>query len=165
MSALSDELVLEHFGDPKEYVRDDGDVAPTWPQSILEYVAMPAPLPLGWDPNKLVTQIRCHRRIVPMLGGALSNVYQAGLWDKLRTFDGCYNWRTQRGSQARLSRHAWGIALDFDASHNRQGHPPQMPAAIVECFEREGFFWGGRFRGSRVDGMHFEASDVARLAP
>ena len=108
--------------------------------------------------------VRWHRRGAEQLRRAWAEVGKAGLLGLVRTWDGSWNPRRMRGSQA-LSRHAWGIAFDINAAWNGLG---QVPAAVgktgsvrelVPLFERHGFCWGGRWE-SRPDGMHVE---LARL--
>jgi hypothetical protein len=40
-----------------------------------------------------------------------------GLYRELRTYDGCFVVRKQRGSNA-ISTHSWGLAVDFNAAWN-----------------------------------------------
>jgi hypothetical protein len=77
-----------------------------------------------------------------------------GLWARLRTYDGGYAWRTQRGSTSKLSMHAFGAALDFDAATNKLGRKGDMDLGVVAAFEASGWTWGGRF--GRYDFMHFQ---------
>lgn len=76
---------------------------------------------------------------------------------------GTFNWRPIAGSPKR-SAHSFGIALDINVARSAywQWQKPaqpiawrnQIPAAIVEAFEAEGFIWGGRWY--HYDTMHFE---------
>lgn len=78
---------------------------------------------------------------------------------------GAYAWRTVAGTH-RPSAHAFGIAVDIDASASdywrwagpRGGAIPtyrnRIPLEIVRIFERHGFIWGGKW--SHFDTMHFE---------
>ncbi len=57
----------------------------------------------------------------------------------------------------RVSCHAWGVAFDVNAATNKQNtYRGDIPTAFINQFEREGFLWGGRFRGDENDPMHFE---------
>jgi hypothetical protein len=58
------------------------------------------------------------------------------------------------GGHQRLSRHAWGGALDINTSGNCFGCTPHQPRRLVKIMRRWGFFWGGTF--PTPDGMHFE---------
>jgi hypothetical protein len=59
-----------------------------------------------------------------------------------------------------IAHHAWGSAIDLNASANPQGLPPHQDRRLVSIFERWGFTWGGRWLVP--DGMHFE---LLRLLP
>src|SRR3712207_3383582 len=69
-------------------------------------------------------------------------------------YAGCYAPRRIPGSGS-LSLHAWGLAVDINASDNPQGAEPTMDPRIVAAFEDAGFTWGGRWP-TAPDGMHFE---------
>ena len=84
---------------------------------------------------------------------ALSCVMLEGVWDKIESYDGCYNHRNKRGRRD-LSEHAYGTAIDINASTNQMGDTPSIHPTIVACFEDAGFEWGGRWQVP--DGMHFE---------
>lgn len=71
---------------------------------------------------------------------------------------GSYNCRTIAGSK-KLSAHAYGLAIDINASKNPHTFPPQglvtnMPQAFVSLFTSNGWGWGGNWRSSK-DAMHF----------
>jgi hypothetical protein len=101
--------------------------------------------------------VRCHRRIIPMLRGALHELADrglAGLIDPAQ-YGGCYSPRfLNRSPAAGLSHHAWGVALDLNVAQNPYGAEPRMDRRVVEVFERWGFTWGGRWLVP--DAMHFE---------
>jgi hypothetical protein len=145
------------FGDPRRFYVDGGlDVSGDWPGGILCSLPLPAPLPLSWELTRLVSRIRCHSILSPILGRVLAEIHDAGLWPGLRDFGGCYQWRLQRGG-SKLSTHSWGIALDFRVSTCQLGTPGDMPQAIVEAFEGAGFQWGGRWL--RPDPQHFQFAE------
>jgi len=103
-------------------------------------------------------EARCHLRIVADLRAALAAVAGAGLGGAIdvanaNTYGGCYNPRYSRISGF-LSRHAYGMAIDFNTTTNCQGCVPRMNCDVVRIFRRHGFAWGGNFR--QPDGMHFE---------
>lgn len=69
---------------------------------------------------------------------------------------GGYNLRNIRGS-SRLSQHAWGNAIDINPTDNPQGgNKSDMPANVGQLAAKWGLKWGGTFRGSDYDPMHFE---------
>jgi poly-gamma-glutamate capsule biosynthesis protein CapA/YwtB (metallophosphatase superfamily) len=81
----------------------------------------------------------------------------------LRRFAGTFVWRKIAGTN-RQSAHSYGVSIDLDTSVSaywRWQRPPaplrwrnQIPQAIVDAFEAEGFIWGGRW--FHYDTMHFE---------
>lgn len=81
----------------------------------------------------------------------------------LTNIGGTFIWRRIARSK-NLSAHAFAIAIDLnvDRAHywrwTRRGEPlrwqNQVPQAIVDAFEAEGFIWGGRW--VHYDTMHFE---------
>lgn len=116
----------------------------------------------------IVGETRCHRMVVPYIRAALDEVDRSGLAAELDRSDfqlagGCYNPRFNRGADPgySLSRHTWGIAIDFNPSTNRYGDVPTLPLEIVEIFRRWGFSWGGTW--TVPDGMHFEWSRLPRV--
>ncbi|MEX2655100.1 MAG: M15 family metallopeptidase, partial [Acidimicrobiia bacterium] len=75
-------------------------------------------------------QFRCHRLVMPYIEGALAELEASGLADEIDSEDfqlagGCYNARLARGGDLdrgfALSRHSWGIAIDFNPSTNGFG--------------------------------------------
>ena len=65
------------------------------------------------------------------------------------------NWSTD--PEASISCHAWGIAFDIDWHLQPYGSttgPIYDHPAWIDCFERRGWTWGGRF--STPDPHHFE---------
>src|SRR6266536_1967232 len=76
-------------------------------------------------------------------------------------YAGCYAARVIAGDPGpTIAHHAWGSAIDLNASANPQGLPPRQNPRLVRIFERWGFTWGGRWLVP--DGMHFE---LLRLRP
>jgi D-alanyl-D-alanine carboxypeptidase len=109
----------------------------------------------------IVGVTRCHRMVVPYIRAALDEVERSGLAGELDRADfqisgGCYNPRLNRGADPgySLSRHSWGIAVDFNPTTNPYGGEPTLAPEVVEIFKRWGFSWGGGW--SVPDGMHFE---------
>ena len=97
----------------------------------------------------------CHRLVVPRFQAAFGKIVEKGLHASLRTFDGCFNPRRMRGSDS-WSTHSWAIAIDIDAPWNRFGQTSfEMSEEVAQCFEEEGFIWGGRWH-RKPDAMHFQ---------
>src|SRR6266545_208327 len=137
----------------------------------------PQPAPGGWitiDPawvnRHIVTaavpilgRVTCNRAIIPQLRGALAEVVRRGLAHLVNPADyaGCYAARVIAGDPGpSLAHHAWGSAIDLNATANPQGAPPHQDPRLVSVFERWGFTWGGRWLVP--DAMHFE---LLRLQP
>lgn len=102
-------------------------------------------------------RVTCHRRIIPLLRGALAELARRGLGDLVvpEMYGGCYSPRFLNfNPPSGLSHHAWGIAVDLNAPDNPYGAEPTMDPRVVEVMGRWGFTWGGRWLVP--DGMHFE---------
>lgn len=152
------EEICEVYGDPYTLMGGDGTMDPPelveW-ESRLTTVPLPAPITLSFAPLQKATRIRCHKSAA----GPFASVFRAlheerDLWDAVKTYGGCYSFRTKRASGDELSTHAWGIAIDLNPATNRMGVMGDMHPGIVQVFEAHGFTWGGRWR--RPDGMHFQ---------
>ena len=104
--------------------------------------------------SKPTKKIYCNRDLIGPLNIALKNVIDNGLKGELRTFDGCFMIRAQRGTTDTPSMHSYGIAIDLNARLNPLGADPVMLPEFVKCWTDAGWTWGGNFK--RKDGMHFE---------
>jgi hypothetical protein len=117
----------------------------------------------GWVRRNIVTRsvpilgrVTCHREMIAPLRRALGSLQRRGLSRLVDPGDyaGCYAPRRIPDSGS-LSLHAWGLAVDINASENLQGAEPKQDRRVVRAFEDEGFTWGGRWP-TAPDGMHFE---------
>lgn len=137
-----------------------------WEDSnLLTRVEPPFPMVYRED-NAVYTikSIQFHVKGAAALKAALDACWDAGnhdlsnpLFNHIRNFSGSYNYRPIRGS-SRLSCHAFGAAIDFDAEHLPLGKgvpSSEMPQVVVRAFKDQGFFWGGDYTG-RKDPMHFQ---------
>ena len=115
---------------------------------------IPTELEIGVIPKKLY----CNKDIVPHLSAAFKALIDTDKVAELKTFDGCFNIRYQRGSRTAASLHSWGIAIDVNAAWNGLGKTPQLSPEFVKCFTDNGFDWGGTWK--RLDGMHFQLSSI-----
>lgn len=147
------EEVKAFYGDPTGFIREDGTISPFWELRMVS-VELPRPLPLGWDHTKTARAVRVNEAIAAEVAQAFRELDKHRLWDFLVTYDGGYCWRTMRGSTSRLSMHAFGGALDFNASTNQMGTVGNMAPELVEFFEARGWVWGGSWK--RPDPMHFQ---------
>lgn len=150
---VGETAIRELYGDPRQFIRDDGTLSPIWEARMVS-VAFPSPLPLGWEKSKLAKGARVNQAIADEVDRACRLLAKEGLWARLRTYDGGYAFRAQRGSSTKTSMHSFGAALDFNAETNRLGSAGDMDPGIVRLFEACGWTWGGRWK--RKDGMHFQ---------
>ena len=106
-----------------------------------------------------VNTVRCHRLIASSLVEIIDEIASSSAAWILGQYAGCYNVRPMRDG-SRLSKHAWGIAVDFAPDTNGlRTHWPRaatMPIEAMEAFAKRGFLSAGAF-WSR-DAMHFEAT-------
>lgn len=116
-------------------------------------VPMPGLLPLGWNPTLFARSVRVHQAIAPVVKETFEEL-ATSCWSKLRTYDGGYAWRLQRGSARKISMHSYGGALDFDAQTNQLGEVGDMDPQVIAVFVKHGWTWGGTWK--RRDGMHFQ---------
>jgi hypothetical protein len=103
----------------------------------------------------LLGVVTCHRSIIPALRGALAELERENLGSLLVDggYLGCYVPRTTRTGED-LSRHSWGVALDFNYPKNRTGQRSVQDERLVEIFQEWGFTWGGEWLVP--DPAHFE---------
>jgi hypothetical protein len=108
-------------------------------------------------------EFRCHRLALPAIEGALFELESKGLAEEIDPVDfqlagGCYNARLARGGDLdrgfALSRHSWGIAIDFNPSSNGFGSEPALSEEFGQVMRDWGFAWGAGWR--IPDPMHFE---------
>jgi hypothetical protein len=103
----------------------------------------------------LLGTVTCHRKLIPMVRGALDAVIASGLSSEIKVYSGCWASRTvARSLTAPPSYHAYGAAIDINAPQNPYGTRPTMNREVVRIFEEWGFNWGGDFL--IPDGHHFE---------
>ena len=147
--------VLAEFGDIYARLREDGTLDPRWETEQLGRAPLPFPISLSWDMSKQVRNVYCHKKLVPILPAVFADIERRGLRDKVRSFGGCFNFRSKR-SGSKLSTHAWGIAIDLNPETNGMGQDGDIAPGIVAAFKSAGFFWGGDWPGRNKDPMHFQ---------
>lgn len=103
----------------------------------------------------LLGEFRCNKDLFPQIRGAISEIEREGLSYLINSsdFGGCFSARFTRSGQS-LSRHSWGIGIDFNVNSNLMGQTPTLDSRIIEIMEEWGFSWGGNW--TVPDGMHFE---------
>lgn len=141
-----------------------------WAQENLTTVYVPqldgVPFYYPNNPEVCKGRVTLHRLAVPVILRFFEAAEAHGLLPLIKTYDGAYNPRFQRGTHDRLSNHAYGTAIDLNGYANGIGKKPAALGQdgcllpLVDIASAAGLYWGGFFSGSRIDGMHFE---VARL--
>ena len=164
MNSLTTDEMIQVFGNPYDYLFEDGNVSHEWETRILTSIRLPNPLRLAWDKNLIVNKIRCHYLIAKFLETALNQIFTSReAWNTIGDFGGCYSFRSQRNSK-NLSKHCWATAIDIDVKDNPFGSKvTNVHPFTIERFEANGFIWGGTFSEPRTDGMHFEFADLTKL--
>jgi hypothetical protein len=104
----------------------------------------------------ILGSVTCHRAMVPHLRAALAELARRGLSRLVDPGDyaGCYAPRRIQ-PRGQLSLHAWGLAVDLNASRNPFRGTSHQDPRLVRVMEKHGFTWGGRWP-TRKDPMHFE---------
>lgn len=136
-----------------------------WERDNIDTVHLPQleGIPVFGTPSS--GRMRFHRLAIPQIRALWAAWEQAGLLDRVLTYEGSYNPRFVRGSDSTLSNHAFGTAFDINARWNRLGAVPALAGRegsvreLVGIANEHGFYWGGHFRG-RPDGMHFEVAEL-----
>lgn len=140
--------LINHFGNP---LKNQSSFENKW----MELWVVPFEihsvinLPIKIYSNKIIKE--------PLIK-SFRDLISEGISDELHKWDGCFEPRLQRGS-TRISLHAFGLAIDINASSNKQGTNGNQSKLFISCFERNGFYWGGRFSGLRIDPMHFQIQE------
>jgi D-alanyl-D-alanine carboxypeptidase len=100
--------------------------------------------------------VTCHRAMMAPLRAAMGELRRRGLERLVDRGDyaGCYAPRRIRPG-GNLSLHAWGLAVDLNASANPFGGDSGQDPRLVRAMERHGFTWGGDWP-TTPDPMHFE---------
>lgn len=148
--------LIKEFGDPTEYMTEDGRVKPEWEYAHMGFAKLPMPVFLAWNPQKTVDRIYCHRKMIPIFEDVFYKVHSSGLWSKVQNYGGCYNWRLKRTAQ-KLSTHCWGISVDLNPQTNQLGAWGDQDPQVVEIFKDAGFIWGGDWKPKYAcDPMHFQ---------
>jgi len=156
------------YGNPRG--RGGAVVSPSWAARSLVMLSPPFKMAMG---KIAITRFPVHRRCKDAFAAWLEAVWaNAGRNPKtiaaygMDVFSGSFNYRPMRGG-TRLSMHAYGCAVDFDAPRNalqdRTPHFAEVREAVVTPFLNLGGVWGGDWDGDgssaderRADGMHFQ---------
>lgn len=130
-------LVKLEFGEFSFRDRSGRDVEldPAWRAANIATESVP-----------ILGQITCHRRIIPLVRDAMTELEQSGKAHTVQpeNYAGCYAPR-RMAPGAGLSRHSWGLALDLNISSNPRGTYESQDPALVNAFRTRGFDWGGEW--------------------
>jgi len=147
--------IIATFGNIYDYIGQDASMNPDWLAEFMTLQALPFEIPLAWDPAKKVSRIQCHRELGKTFAKVFSELQGENLASKVRTYGGCYSFRSKRTS-AKLSTHSWGIAIDLNPDSNTQGTTGDMDENVIAIFRGHRFKWGGDWTGRSRDPMHFQ---------
>lgn len=100
-------------------------------------------------------KIYLNRLILIPLQTTLRKLIALGLADEIKTWDGCFNIRTKRGSSG-ISTHAWGIAVDINAKQNPFRGKVTWSAEFLKVWRDIGWICGADWSPASKDGMHFQ---------
>lgn len=119
----------------------------------------------------LPNRVYVNKRIIAPLETAFRRMIAEGVHTEIKTWDGCFVVRKQRGSTA-ISRHSFGLAVDMNAAWNplvRNVTPATRPALrkakvqwsekFLDCWRGEGWDCGADWN-TVLDGMHFQWNNV-----
>lgn len=105
----------------------------------------------AWFPT---TKIFINKDFKKKLYNAFKELETNNLQSEIKTFDGCFQQRTVRGSDM-ISLHSWAMAIDINASTEKLGQVKStLSPKFIEIMLKNGLFWGGNYKG-RKDPMHF----------
>ena len=149
------EEILSTFGDIYDFILDDGTLDPRWESEYLARTQLPFPIPLSWEPSTVVRSLYCHSRLGELFAEVFSVLDIEGLRGAIRTYGGCFNFRSKR-THSKLSSHSWGISIDLNPETNGPGEKGDMEEAVVNVFRSFGFEWGGDWSYRSKDPMHFQ---------
>src|SRR2546422_9189259 len=150
--------IIATFGDPRPLLEPNGTIAPTnlarWERQILAPCSVSFALTVGGGGGEIIRAFQCHRLLVGVFEAVFDELDRSALRSAIKTWDGTFAFRAIRG-ETHLSVHAFGAAIDLNASTNPLGGPGDMSPDVIAVFQHFGFLWGGDFR-VRKDPMHFQ---------
>lgn len=144
--------IIETFGDPLKFTNNDGILSPDWERLHIIRIVLPEVIPYA---DTLIRRVACHVKIEKEVKQVFNEIYEEGNWKLLKEYGGGFNPRMKRVSW-KPSTHTWGIAFDINPRTNAQGTKGNMPVALIDAFERNGFYHGANFSGNSIDPMHFQ---------
>jgi len=149
------EKLLERYGNPLTNQKEFEDKWLTyWDIPLNINTHIPA------LPNKLY----CNIDAIEVFEKWFQEMINHGVYKEIKTFDGCFNPRYIRGSKTKISNHAFGLAIDFNASQNKLGYTRKeltdmglkpFSEAFIMIAENCHIKCGANYK-ARPDLMHFE---------
>lgn len=169
--------VVPSAANPSDWPKESGVVGfygphgrPDAPFPPPPLVKVPSPwtFRIAWNLSQTRSFLWAHEKCAASLGRVLNAVFAQYGEARLRAlsldiFSGDYNARLKKGSASSWSMHSWGIAFDFDDTHNqltwhadraRFAQPEYIP--WWQIWEAEGWVSLGRSRN--FDWMHVQAA-------
>lgn len=142
--------LYELFGDPVE----DADYLKVLDFSEFSYAFSHV---RDFEGRHWKCRIYGHELMADPLRKAFRLIVDRGLFDELKTWDGCFNIRPVKGG-SRPSTHSWGLANDFNAATNPFSREliTDLSDEFIKCFAESGFEWGGLWGHPYFDPMHFQ---------
>lgn len=110
-------------------------------------------------PNKLYINYL----IIQPLEDTFRELIASGLHKEIKTFDGCFNVRVKRGSEG-ISTHAWGIAVDLNATWNPFRGKVTWSKKFLDVWRRNGWICGADWSEKSRDGMHMQGDNFIVIA-
>lgn len=104
-----------------------------------------------WFPGEY---IKLHKHLRPLLEAAFLELQNLNLHNEIRSCDCCFDIRNIKGSEAVLSTHSWGAAIDLNAADNPFGSLGKWSEKFITTMEHNKLFCGQSWPG-RKDPMHF----------
>jgi len=116
--------------------------------------------------GKLVKSTQVHKNYVESLKNALTEIYQVYGPEKIKElgldqYGGCFNNRVMRGSETKLSMHAFAAAIDFYPEKNTLKMKSDQALFakpeyknFIDIMEKHGYYSLGRAKN--YDWMHFQ---------
>lgn len=138
-TAQSEQWAYDHYGDPDSPGWQDANIV------AIQFLGRPMHVHRKAR-NHFLHLERIFRQEAPKYARKVNE----GVYD-----DWSYNNRNIAGTDSK-SKHAFGIALDINATTNYRGIRGDMPGAVAHRADDEGFAWGGSW--SNPDAMHFETT-------
>jgi len=138
------------FGMPYHVTREGLEPDPQWVMNNLVYVPLPTPL-------HSMTRVRVNIALKAQVENTLAELVQRGLWHFFHTCEGGWACRRIAGS-SKASFHAWGAAIDFNASEMPRGSTKHWPVMVTVTWARHGWVCGQNWKNP--DAMHWQISKI-----